>query len=347
MLGGALGAMTSPVTGPVGPMAGRMAGGTAGNVAGGMGGDLLRTMMGTQPAKKMFTNVPQEAKEGAVASAFGEMLPGGFKLGKKLVGKVSADTGLTRGLSQLSESLTGQPSVEFRNLINKPRAILYRWMGGYKGTSRAWKGFTDVLEKKGIPAGSVEFGARETMSSIKNSILDTIDMAKATKNALLKRMPTEQLIKTIRGISHVIDDPATTHGWGEYKGLRQAVMRELASRGDDIAEAWKDVAASELSKSFHSPTFGLLPKLGGSTEKAQGYKVLYELRRMIPILLGATGAATHSGVTAGLGALFSPMIQGLPYAAAGAFGKALESPVVVSSGVKAIQKLREQMRDQP
>lgn len=345
---GALGGPAAPVTIP----AGRFIGGTLGNVAGTAAPEMLKNAfqtgryalsMGHAPKPTMPNLDPKELfqslKEGAQASALGEALPMAFKAGGAMRRAVSKDFGIGKGLSEVAEALTGQEANEFGNLTKKPRALLYRWMGGYKGAGRAWQGFKDVLEKKGIPAESVEFGARETNASVKNSVFDLMDMAKATKDKIIKQLPTAHVIKMMRATQEVIGSPETTRGFGDLKAFRGKLMAEMAERGDDIAEAWKDVSSSQLAKSFHTPAFGLLPKAG---DKAQGYKAFYEIRRMLPFLVGGAGAASGHPSAAGLGLLFSPLAMGIPFAATGTAVKAALEPRAISTGVKALQNWRKE-----
>lgn len=336
--------------GPMGMAAGRFLGGTAGHVAGTAAPEMIKhgadslkylaTMGRTERPKA--PNVSPEAlldsaKRGGQASAFGEILPGAFKAGGMLRRAVSKETGTLKGLSGIADALTGQDANEFVELTKKPRALLYRWMGGFKGSSRAWGDFGKTLEKKGIPPEAVEFGPRETTASIKGAFLDLMDISDKTKDKILKQLPTAHLIKMMRAGSDIISDPATTRGFGQIKGFRQRLMAEVAERSDEIAEAWKDVASSQLAKSFHTPAFGLLPKAG---DKAQGYKAFYEIRRMLPLIIGGAGAAQGSPGMAALGLLFSPLAMGIPFAAGGAAVKASLNPMMMSNAVKALQNFR-------
>lgn len=360
MLGGqALGGAMGAPGGPPGMAAGRLLGGTAGNVLGTAAAPMIpevlkslgntgQMLAGRMPTNKV--NMPemasgkelvQSAKEGAQASTFAEALPMAFRGGGMLRKAVSKDSGTLKGIAGLVEGLTGQDAQEYINLVDKPRAILYRWMGGYKGASRAWNEFTDLLEKRQIPKEAVEFGYRETPASVKNHVFDLMDMAKATKDKIMAQIPTAHVIKMMRATQEVIGNPETTRGFGELKGFRQKLVGELAKRDDEIAKSWQQVANSQLSKSFHGTGFGLVAKAG--KDKAAGFKLFYELRRMLPVLVGAgLGASGHPEAGLGLGALFSPQMMGLPFAAGGLATKAMQSPATVASGVKLLQKMRKE-----
>lgn len=344
----------APFIGPgaaAAPAAGRMIGGTLGNVAGTVAPEMLKNMYGMgkfalTAGRSPFPKPPhldpheiwQSAKEGAQASAMGEAFPAVFKGAGMLRRGVSKNMGLLHGMAEGSEFFTGQPAQEFLNLIKKPRAILYKWMGGFKGSTRAWNEFTGFLEKKGIPREAVEFGPRETPASIKSTVLGLNDIVKSTKGKILKQLSDADLVKQMRAINDVIESPETTRGWGELRNLRQQLMSEFETRDSDLVKAWKQVQSSQLSKSFHTPLFGLLPKKGKSG-------TAYMIRHALPLLVGA-GAASTGHPEYALGSLaFSPLAMGIPYALGGAAVKGAMNPKVITSAVSALQKFRRGGKD--
>lgn len=356
-LGGqALGGTIGSAGGPLGSVAGRVIGGTLGNVAGTMAPDILKQlgkpMTGT-PMVPMSPSIDQpsvspqqllqSAKEGAISSGLPDVLKGVGKLRRV----ISPNSGLLRGLSEGAEALTGQSASEFVNLTKKPRAILYRWMGGYKGAQRTWDSFARHAEEKlKIPASMLDFGRKETTASIKRSVDDLMDLPPQA----IKALKTHDLIKQIRGISKFMKDPPSgTIGFGEYLGFKRKLLSELEERsakgGDELATMWRKVGESQLAQSFHTPAFGLLPKAGD--EKAAGYKAFYELRRLFPFMVGGGAyAASHNPLLGALGLIMSPMALGAPFAAGGAAVKAANKPAVVTGATKALMELRKMIESE-